>query len=328
MKNEFECIFCGQHLEKTLPSGDNYTFICHNCGRYKMTHTALEDIPNSMKNFKNKKHLISGYLREMSELGLSTEMISSYNYNNLLSSSLIPKNAIEKLNKFLLYFHRKTEFLYQEIEIDPSQPAIAYAINEEEFWHMIDALSSLDYIASKSEAMGNKEYHLTLRGIEKAETLQKEVKHSKQAFIAIWFDDYMVGIFNDFISNAIKDAGYDPFIISLKEHNDDICDEIIAEIRKSKFLIADFTGQRGGVYFEAGFAYGLGLPVIWTCHEDWFNKIVDREVDISIEGTAKRGFVKEERVTHFDINHYNFIVWKDGKELYEKLKNRILATIL
>jgi len=247
-----------------------------------------------------------------------------------LSSSFIPKNALEKLNKLLLFFYRKTEFLYQEIEIDHSQTAIAYAKSDEELINMIDALSSLDldYIASKSDAIGNKKYHLTLKGIEKAETLQKEVKQSKQAFVAIWFDEDMVNIFTNFIANAVKDAGYDPFIISLKEHNDDICDEIIAEIRKSKFLIADFTGQRGGVYFEAGFAYGFGLPVIWTCHDDWFNKTVDREVDVTIEGTVKRGFVKEERVTHFDINHYNFIVWKDGKDLYEKLKNRILATIL
>jgi hypothetical protein len=46
----------------------------------------------------------------------------------------------------------------------------------------------------------------------------------------------------------------------------------IAQIRRSKFLIADFTcGQtkdhgehivRGSVYFEAGFAAGLNLPII------------------------------------------------------------------
>jgi hypothetical protein len=33
-------------------------------------------------------------------------------------------------------------------------------------------------------------------------------------------------------------------------------------------LVADFTGQRGGVYWEAGFAQGLGIPVIRTCKSD------------------------------------------------------------
>ncbi len=327
MENE-GCIFCGQHVEKPMTSGDNYRFDCQNCGIYKITGTALEDMPNSVKKFQERKHLISGFLREMAELGLLTEMITSYNYNSLLSSSLIPKNALEKLNKLILFFYRKTEYLYQEIEIVFSQTAIAYAKNEQELKNMIQALSSLDYIDASSKTLQNRKYHLTLTGIEKAEALHKEVKQSKQCFVAMWFDDYMVSIFTDFIANAVKDAGYDPFIISLKEHNDDICDEIIAEIRKSKFLIADFTGQRGGVYFEAGFAYGLGLPVIWTCHEDWFNKIVDKEVEVSVKGTMGKGLIKEERFTHFDVNHYNFIVWKDGKDLYEKLRNRIMATIL
>lgn len=90
----------------------------------------------------------------------------------------------------------------------------------------------------------------------------------------------------------------------MKEHNNNICDEIIAEIRRSKFLIADFTGQRGGVYFEAGFAYGLGLPVIWTCKKDDVSNL------------------------HFDINHYNFILWEKSEDLCTNLCNRILATIV
>ena len=34
-------------------------------------------------------------------------------------------------------------------------------------------------------------------------------------------------------------------------------------------MVCDLTGYRGGVYFEAGFASGLGLPVIYTCRKDW-----------------------------------------------------------
>lgn len=91
--------------------------------------------------------------------------------------------------------------------------------------------------------------------------------------------------------------------MDLKEHNQKICDAIIAEIRKSRFLVADFTGHRGGVYFEAGYALGLGIPVIWTCREDDLEK------------------------THFDTRQYNHVVWKDEKDLFEKLKRRIEATV-
>ena len=83
-------------------------------------------------------------------------------------------------------------------------------------------------------------------------------------------------LFNDVYEKAIepgvRDAGYEALRIDRKEHNNKIDDEIIAEIRRSRFVIADFThgdqGVRGGVYYEAGFARGLGLEVISTCRQD------------------------------------------------------------
>ena len=66
----------------------------------------------------------------------------------------------------------------------------------------------------------------------------------------------------------VRAAGYDPLRIDRVEHVAKIDDEIVAQIRRSRFVLADFTGHRGGVYFEAGFALGLNLPVIWTCRQD------------------------------------------------------------
>jgi hypothetical protein len=54
-------------------------------------------------------------------------------------------------------------------------------------------------------------------------------------------------------------------------HLNKVDDVIVAEIRRSRFLVADFTCEpgkvRGGVYFEAGFARGLNIPIIWTCRD-------------------------------------------------------------
>jgi hypothetical protein len=52
------------------------------------------------------------------------------------------------------------------------------------------------------------------------------------------------------------------------EHNDNVNDRIISEIRSCQFMVADFTLHRNGVYFEAGLASGLGRPVICTCRRD------------------------------------------------------------
>jgi nucleoside 2-deoxyribosyltransferase len=78
---------------------------------------------------------------------------------------------------------------------------------------------------------------------------------------------------------------------------------MIAEIRGAEFVIADFTGDRSGVYYEAGFARGLGRPVIHCCKED-----VDK--------------------LHFDTRVINPIVWSDAADRREKLKNRIKTTMI
>ena len=123
----------------------------------------------------------------------------------------------------------------------------------------------------------------------------------------MWFHESMEEAFEKGIQPAILDTGYKPLRIDQKEHVNKIDDEIIAELRRSRFIVADFThgksGARGGVYYEAGFAHGLNLPVIFTCRKDAVDTL------------------------HFDTNHYSHIVWTDPEDLREKLKNRILAVI-
>jgi len=122
----------------------------------------------------------------------------------------------------------------------------------------------------------------------------------------MWFREEMDEVYSKFISKAVIDAGYTPYRVDKDQKNtDQITNKILAEIRDSKFLIADFThdelGARGGVYFEAGFAMGLGLPIIWAIRKDDVSKM------------------------HFDTNHYPHIVWETPEELKEKLIDAILA---
>jgi len=117
------------------------------------------------------------------------------------------------------------------------------------------------------------------------------------------FDPDLDAAYYDGIKKAIVGCGYQPICLKEIGTNDDVCDLILSEIRKSQFIVADFTRQKGGVYFEAGFAKALGKEVFWTCHSDDFDQL------------------------HFDTNHYGHIKWTGPKDLHEKLANRILAEI-
>ena len=126
---------------------------------------------------------------------------------------------------------------------------------------------------------------------------------NKQVFIAMSFAESMESAYRSGLRLGIEDCGYTGLRVDAKEHNEKICDVIVAEIRNSKFLVADFTLHRGGVYFEAGLMMGLGRPVIFTCRND------------------------ELANAHFDTRQYNHIGWDKPADLREKLKRRIQATI-
>ncbi|MEO5800288.1 MAG: nucleoside 2-deoxyribosyltransferase [Gemmatimonadales bacterium] len=145
-------------------------------------------------------------------------------------------------------------------------------------------------------------YALTPAGWRRVGELRKTGALGNQAFVAMWFDPQMDAAWEIGIEKALTDTGWLPMKINRKEHNNRIDDEIIAEIRRSGLIVADFTGFRSGVFFEAGFGLGLGMPVIWTVQED------------------------EELSKHFDTRQYNHITWKDPQDLYTKLVNRIRAT--
>ena len=131
----------------------------------------------------------------------------------------------------------------------------------------------------------------------------------------MWFSTEMNDIYETTFKPTIEAVGFSPFRVDNHQHNNDITDEIIAGIKNCRFMVADMTGYRGGVYYEAGYAKGLGKQVIFTCRRDWFAGVIEGDI------------VLKERV-HFDINHQNFIVWEAPEELSRRLTARIQATIL
>jgi hypothetical protein len=126
---------------------------------------------------------------------------------------------------------------------------------------------------------------------------------SAQGFVAMAFDQRLREAWDRGFDPAIRAAGFNPLRLNNKDYVGGISDQIIAEIRRSRFVVADYTDQVNGVYFEAGFALGLGLTVIPTCRADQFDKL------------------------HFDIRHLNTLKWSAPSDLAENLARRIRAVI-
>ena len=117
------------------------------------------------------------------------------------------------------------------------------------------------------------------------------------------FAKELISVWRNGIKPALERVGYRAYRVDDDPHIGRIDAKIMTEIKNSKFVLADVTNQRPGVYFEAGYAIGLGLPVIWSVHED------------------------DLRNVHFDTRQYNHIVWKDADDLEQQLYNRVSAVI-
>jgi nucleoside 2-deoxyribosyltransferase len=296
------CPICSSRIQQTFPTDrDIYQYRCPICGRVNITAEAVISFASEAKGLN---HLVSGFTRERTELGLQPIDILSTDISELLSGVNIPGNVSEKLDRLLLYLERKSDFAGKLVQIDSSTMySIAYAKNQREFDFLIDQLKALEYI-EVSSTTNPRQVLLTLNGWNRIVELHRTPRNSNQAFIAMWFTPETQKAYDDGIEKAVSECGFKPIRVDKLEHNNKICDVIVAEIRRSAFLVADFTGQRGGVYFEAGYAMGLGIPVIWLCHKDHIDS------------------------THFDTRQYNHIVWENETELHQRLLNRIRATII
>ena len=198
------------------------------------------------------------------------------------------------------------------LDFSPFESALAWSesTNETELAILIDDLADqgqITRIAKEYGVSGSYLYMVTTRGHRRIEELETNADASK-CFVAMWFDDSMKDARENGFRPAVKAAGYTPSIIDEKpDLIGKIDDAIVAEIRRSRFIVADFThgttGARGGVYYEAGFAQGLGLPVIFTCRKDMIDKV------------------------HFDTRQFSHIVWENPEDLCKRLTDKIVASI-
>lgn len=135
-------------------------------------------------------------------------------------------------------------------------------------------------------------YQLKPEGWKYFQELSRRVVNGRNAFMAMKFNDAdLTRVLNECFKPAAHRAGF-----TLRPLNDApsaglIDNQIRAAIRTARFVVADLTHDNNGAYFEAGFAEGLGVPVIYTCEAQKFH----------------------EKKTHFDTNHMHTVPWDINK---------------
>jgi len=336
------CPVCGNTLlSQPRPSQDYDASIyeCPRCGGYRLDYTI-----KIHERFDTNKYLISSWIRRQNNLGNRYPYVGPSvgqlddcsKWLDNLQHAGFPQDVSAKLDALLLAYADIVKDEYAKlvkIELCPYLPAEIAARDMDEVEGLNQFLNQLDYIWCEPSHL-YKQIKLKAKGWFRISELRRTSKFSDSAFIAMWFDDCM-DKYRQATTNAVSYCGYNPIIIDQHEFNGFVMDQVISLIGGSRFLIADLSckseiddptnpkvkqGVRGGVYWEAGIAYGMGKTVIQTC---------------------KSGDESKRRV-HFDLDQYQTIFWTEDEltldirdltksisnpNFAEKLAQRIITTV-
>lgn len=336
-KNEVEkgiCPFCKTSMNVFIQYMRNDVFLrCPICG--------CVNLGDEFETSINYNHLVA-YLvynqqtdliynddnQKIYSLGSLDEIIRTNPHAITLNKKIIdgwyPTSISEKIDSIMLYFGKCCKHIGQELQLEADKMEIVLFIDRLEIdkdnssanyirWrlrngdilrdereYMLSCLRSQRLIefTCKGNSYG---IRITYDGYTRIDKLEKNLNNGKNAFVAMSFNK--TDGKREKIREGIENTGYRAIFIDEIEHNELITPEIIKQIKGCRFLVFDLSDSNLGAYYEAGFAHGIGKPVIQICQRD---KIKDM---------------------HFDVKQINTIFFDTIDEIVEKLSKRITASI-
>jgi hypothetical protein len=297
------------------------TYDCPRCGRFAMPDNVVSRLP-----------YLYGMIRENDDVEVEKAAILSHaickmqkaakkgrfpNITEQLIKAILKNplpNVAKQADNLVLWFAQNVP-QGKRIFVQPStHQSIVGATSPEGFGLILKKLLNrgfLDgHISATMRESDRGNLALSFDGWQYYEQLKKGAIDSRTAFMAMEYGDpELDGIVDNYFKDAVKKTGFELFRLTEKPKAGSIDDRLRVEIRNSRFLLADLTHSNAGAYWEAGYAEGLGKPVIYTCRKEIFDS--------------------EKTKPHFDTNHHLTVVWDSSnmQEAVEMLKATIRATL-
>lgn len=308
-----KCPVCDSELAASPESagrGDATTFHCPQCGTFTLSDTLLATLPRLRTEQSGASAKLSHALRRAQErngvVAFSTNTVEA------ILAHPLPRPS-QQADLLVRWLAEHLSGPGETIWLEPrTHSAIIGASSPKGFALVLDHLFSVGLLTGSQSATmgepGRAHATLTLTGWDYYETLRKGAVVYRKAFMAMKFgaqdlDSMLVKVFKP----SVRDTGFELIKLDDVPRAGLIDDRLRVEIQSSDFIIADLSHDNLGAYWEAGYAEGLGKPVIYTCEIGKF----------------------EATKTHFDTNHHLTITWDAAspEEAGRKLKATIRATL-
>jgi len=324
-KEVHKCLVCGNAIHE--PKASNYKgdhiheYSCQRCGDYLLDSGVNSLLPYILNNDLKKIGVLSHWIRtkhesiQPDEQGRTEVIILDENLVESIIKRPLP-SPVEQADNVIRWLGENcenTDARGQEVGLQPAtHMSIMGATTPNEFqwvlWHLLDTGIVQGRKSETIGAKGEARVTLSFDGWEHYEQLKRGATTSRKAFMAMQYgDEPLDKIVEEVFKPAVRETGFDLVRVDDTQPAGLIDDRLRLEIQTSRFLIADLTHENRGAYWEAGYAEGLGKPVIYTCEKNKFDELK----------------------THFDTNHHLTIPWDavNPQEAGEKLKATIRVTL-
>jgi hypothetical protein len=305
------CPVCKSGLKRpSVSAGNRNQFSCPRCGEFILSDEVVDDLALILAKEKDAPAKISHALRRAQENNSKVEF-------SIDSIDVVVEKPLPRPRE-------QADFLVRWIAENIPGPGETVSIAPETHMGIIGAksLAGFGLIVKSllSDAMitvlpgrvlgvnGEGDVTLSIKGWEHYENLREGAGKYRKAFMAMKFgDEKLDSVVKNVFKPSAKQAGFDLFTLDEVLRAGLIDDRLRVEIQASDFLVADLTHENAGAYWEAGYAEGMGKPVIYTCEKTKFDS----------------------EKSHFDTNHHLTVLWdeSDLSKAGEQLKATIRATL-
>lgn len=284
---------------------------CPRCGKFYLVGTAVNLLPQLITQGKIDRSVLSHRLRHRYDVKGQTVQLFESDLGLYIGDVDLPKPQ-EQFDNLILWIGTRqrnhaewAEAPLRHLYAIVGSAAAPKLSTEPGFdWLFNQIKDSGLFDAQSRDNPARLAFRLKMAGWRRFDELTKRIVNSHTAFMAMKFNDPTLDrVLIDCFKPAVARAGFTLRALNEAQPAGLIDNQIRVAIRTARFLVADLTHDNNGAYFEAGFAEGIGIPVIYTCE---VNKFKDKK-------------------THFDTNHMKTVPWDIGK--LDEAGRELTATI-
>lgn len=299
-------------VHQEFPDGLRRYFECENCGYFGASSTLLASTLtlDERRLTPIQYAALSHRVRQAVDAGGEDSLVlTTHTLDDMLPNLQLPSPS-EQAHNIIRFFGDLIQETGEPVG-NPSRSFVARvgAANRGSALRIVRQLADDGLLIIANRAYQNTAdepcgVDLSLKGWDKWEAERRGKITGSHGFMALQFGDQELDAFlRDVIKPTTGELGY-----RLEDMRDaaraGVIDNVMrARIRDAAFVLVDLTHANAGAYWEAGYAEGLGKPVLYLCKNTVFR----------------------DRGTHFDTNHCTTVMWDSAAP--DEFRNELLATL-